>query len=237
MSPNFTRRDIMKLTRTLNFVKFAACMVLVVGLSASALASCGDSLSAMAAGAASVHSQSRPMQQNSQSAGDNSGKSMVGLWHIQFTVGGQTIQEAYQLWNAGGTEVHNPNVDPRCFARLRRAAATARLFPVVCLRSCTRFQEARERSSGELLSVVYCSQSFKGNWREIAIALIDDWVSICELGLFSCQFHCWSRTSTAYRVINVSLLSSSNASRRPFSQHSSGTSMRALFSRQVVDVI
>ena len=103
----------MKLTQTLNFVKFAACMVLVVGLSTSALASCGDSLSAMAAGAASVHSQSRPMQQNSQSAGDNSGKSMVGLWHIQFTVGGQTIQEAYQLWNAGGTEVHNPNVDPR----------------------------------------------------------------------------------------------------------------------------
>lgn len=26
---------------------------------------------------------------------------------------GQTIQEAYQLWNAGGTEIHNPNVDPR----------------------------------------------------------------------------------------------------------------------------
>ena len=108
----------MKSTQTLNFVKSAACMVLVVGLSASALASCGDSLSAMAAGAASVHSQSRPMQQNSESAGDNSGKSMVGLWHIQFTVGGQTIQEAYQLWNAGGTEVHNPNVDPRGGERL-----------------------------------------------------------------------------------------------------------------------
>src|SRR5438132_1130713 len=71
----------------------------------------------------------------------------------------------------------------------------------------------------------------------VSISLIDDWVSICELGFFSWQFHCWSRTSTAYRVINVSLLSSSNASRRPFSQHSSGTSMRALFSRQVVDVI
>jgi hypothetical protein len=97
----------------LNFVKFAACMALVVGLSASASASCGDSLSAMAALAASVHGQSRPMQPNSQSAGDNSGKSVVGLWHIEFTVGGQTIQEAYQLWNAGGTEIHNPNVDPR----------------------------------------------------------------------------------------------------------------------------
>jgi hypothetical protein len=103
----------MKSIQTLNFFKFAACMILVVGLSVSASASCGDSLSAMATLAASVHSQSRPTQPNSQSAGDDSGKTMVGLWHIQFTVGGQTIQEAYQLWNAGGTEVHNPNVDPR----------------------------------------------------------------------------------------------------------------------------
>jgi hypothetical protein len=28
-------------------------------------------------------------------------------------VNGQTIQEAFQIWNTGGTEVHNPNVDPR----------------------------------------------------------------------------------------------------------------------------
>ena len=101
----------MKSTPTLNFVKFTAGVLLVVGLSVSAFASCGDSLSAMAAQAASLHSQSRPVQQNSRSAGDNS--SMVGLWHIQFTVGDQTIQEAFQLWNFGGTEVHNPNVDPR----------------------------------------------------------------------------------------------------------------------------
>ena len=102
----------MKSTQTLNFAKFTAFVVLVVGLSASAFASCGDSLSAMAAGAASVQSQSRPVQQNSKSAGDNGG-TMVGLWHIVFTVGDTTIQEAYQLWNAGGTEIHNPNVDPR----------------------------------------------------------------------------------------------------------------------------
>ncbi len=38
---------------------------------------------------------------------------MVGLWYIQFTIDGNVIQDAYQLWNAGGTEVHNPNVDPR----------------------------------------------------------------------------------------------------------------------------
>ena len=39
--------------------------------------------------------------------------SIVGLWYVQFVVGGQTIQEAFQNWNRGGTEVHNPNVDPR----------------------------------------------------------------------------------------------------------------------------
>jgi hypothetical protein len=101
-------------SKTLNFARFAACMVLVVGLSASALASCGDSLSAMAAGAASVDSQSGPMEQDSQSSGDNAvNSSIVGLWHVRFMVGDQTIQEAYQLWNAGGTEVHNPKVDPR----------------------------------------------------------------------------------------------------------------------------
>jgi hypothetical protein len=98
----------------LNFIKFAACMVLVLGLVASASASCGDSLSTMAAGAAFLHTQSRPIQPNSESArGNGASSSIVGLWHIQFMVGDQTIQEAYQLWNAGGTEVHNPNVDPR----------------------------------------------------------------------------------------------------------------------------
>jgi hypothetical protein len=98
----------------LNFAKCATYMVLVVGLSATALASCGDSLSAMAAGASAVVSQSRLMQQDTPSSGDKAVKSsIVGLWHVEFEVDGQTIQEAYQLWNAGGTEVHNPNVDPR----------------------------------------------------------------------------------------------------------------------------
>jgi hypothetical protein len=108
----------MKTIRTQNLftlvVRFAACMVLAVALSASALASCGDSLSAMTPGAAAIVSQSRPIQPNSKSAKDNGVNArIVGLWHVQFTVGDQTIQEAYQLWNAGGTEVHNPNVDPR----------------------------------------------------------------------------------------------------------------------------
>jgi hypothetical protein len=110
-------------------VEVAACVVLLVGFSVSAFASCGDSLSALAAGANAIVNRSRPIQQDFQSQGGKvSNPSMVGLWHIQYAVGGQTIQEAYQLWNAGGTEVHNPNVDPRtgnvCLGVWKQAAGT-----------------------------------------------------------------------------------------------------------------
>ena len=66
----------------------------------------------------------------------------------------------------------------------------------------------------------------------IAIALIDNGFRFVSWVLFSCQFQRWNgRTEQALgtRVINVSLRSSSNAPRPPFSQHSSGTSVRALF--------
>ena len=43
--------------------------------------------------------------------------SIVGLWRIKFNIdtpdGPVTIQDAFQVWNTGGTEVHNPKVDPR----------------------------------------------------------------------------------------------------------------------------
>ena len=69
------------------------------------------------------------MQQELPSSGDRVvNSSIVGLWHVEFKVKGQTIQEAYQLWNAGGTEVHNPNVDPRggtvCLGVWKQAAGT-----------------------------------------------------------------------------------------------------------------
>jgi hypothetical protein len=52
------------------------------------------------------------------------------------------------------------------------------------------------------------------------VALIDNGFRFVSGVLFSCQFQRWNRTSTGDRVINVSLRSSSNASRPPFSQHS-----------------
>lgn len=43
--------------------------------------------------------------------------SIVGLWHIKFMIdtpnGPAVFQEAFQAWNTGGTEIHNPKVDPR----------------------------------------------------------------------------------------------------------------------------
>jgi len=113
-------------------VRVAVLSVLVVAFSATAMASCGDSLSAMAAAAASVRSQSPASQLSvkngsAAAASDNAvNTSIVGLWHVRFQVGDDTIQEAFQIWNAGGTEVHNPNVDPRtgniCLGAWKEAA-------------------------------------------------------------------------------------------------------------------
>lgn len=96
---------------SLKFNAFVTCMVLVIGLSASAVASCGDSMTTMAAVAAG---QSLPPQLDSRALDQNvKGPSVVGLWYVEFTANGAVIQAAYQVWNVGGTEIHNPNVDPR----------------------------------------------------------------------------------------------------------------------------
>jgi hypothetical protein len=114
MAADFQEEKIMKSIPTLIWVKFATSMVLVAGLSVSALASCADSLSAIAVRSTAITGQHSESEQDSQSYARHPGNSsIVGLWHVEFKVNGQTIQEAYQIWNTGGTEVHNPNVDPR----------------------------------------------------------------------------------------------------------------------------
>jgi len=106
-------------------------LVVTAGFSGTVLAQCGASFNAMAAAAASLRSEplvSRSWtQKDSPAASDNAvNPSIIGLWHIRFLVGDQTIQEAYQIWNTGGTEVHNPNVDPRqgnvCLGTWKEAA-------------------------------------------------------------------------------------------------------------------
>ena len=92
--------------------------LLMIALGAAAKAQCGGALTSLAASAATVKSRSQPSKLpftvESDAVSDASvNPSIVGLWHTHFIVGNQTIQEAFQIWNAGGTEVHNPNVDPR----------------------------------------------------------------------------------------------------------------------------
>ena len=102
----------MKTVFAATWTKLVMCAAVAMGLTAGASASCGDSLAAMASGKAIVTSAAG--KQLAEASVDRTfSSSVVGLWDIQFVVDGQTIQEAFQNWNLGGTEVHNPNVDPR----------------------------------------------------------------------------------------------------------------------------
>jgi hypothetical protein len=102
-------------------VRIVLCATAVVaGATGTARASCGIS-DIPAATAAALSGRLSPPPSHAPAAGPANGSgvepSIIGLWHTTFSVdvdGSQVpIQEAFQLWNAGGTEVHNPNVDPR----------------------------------------------------------------------------------------------------------------------------
>ena len=95
------------------WTKLVLCVAVIVGLGAGAFASCGDTLAAMATGKTMVSSAVGKQLATASPADETNNSSIVGLWYIQFSIGGQPIQEAFQNWNLGGTEVHNPNVDPR----------------------------------------------------------------------------------------------------------------------------
>jgi len=109
-------------------IGFGSLLSLVMSLAATANAECGGSLNALASSAVSIRSKLRselvssfaPKEKIYSPAKDNDeDSSIVGLWHVYFNImppgapGPITIQEAFQIWNTGGTEVHNPNVDPR----------------------------------------------------------------------------------------------------------------------------
>jgi hypothetical protein len=112
--------------RKLAGLKIAAVIFSIAMTGSSALGQCGMSLNAMFAAASLV--KDRPMfktqtdvKASKSDTPESTGfaaenvvnPSIVGMWHIRFVIGDTTIQEAYQIWNQGGTEVHNPNVDPR----------------------------------------------------------------------------------------------------------------------------
>jgi hypothetical protein len=112
----------LKMLHIIKGTSLGVLSLLMFAFSSTATAQCGGSLTAMAAAAASIPSQSKRSQSSVQNKSiltkDGAvNPSIVGLWHIGFFVetpnGPLMIQEAFQIWNVGGTEVHNPNVDPR----------------------------------------------------------------------------------------------------------------------------
>jgi len=126
---------ISNIVRNLPVLKIGLLLLMVAIFSATSMAQCGGSFSELVVAAASIRSQSKgsqlasPSSAQNQSAATNDNAvytSIVGFWHIRFLVGGQQIQEVFQIWNAGGTEVHNPNVDPRqgniCLGAWKEAA-------------------------------------------------------------------------------------------------------------------
>jgi hypothetical protein len=111
------------------FTALSAAFLLIQA--APANAQCGGSFEEMGAQAAVVQ-KSAQIELISKMSGrtegisilkgeydDDDAGSIVGLWHVDFNIappgapGPVTIQTAFQIWNLGGTEVHNPKVDPR----------------------------------------------------------------------------------------------------------------------------
>ncbi len=100
-------------------------LAFLIGIAAlPASAQCGGALSDLYARASAVKLSPITSGKNVQDAtsawigdSENDDAAIVGLWHTRFVIstpgGDVTIQEAFQIWNAGGTEVHNPNVDTR----------------------------------------------------------------------------------------------------------------------------
>jgi len=116
MSDQNVKFSLFRRVRALMGARVIMLSVVVFTFSASAMAQCSASLNTMATAAALVRRQSQASRSLTPSSAPNDNgvnPSIVGLWHIRFLVGDTTIQEAFQIWNTGGTEVHNPNVDPR----------------------------------------------------------------------------------------------------------------------------
>jgi hypothetical protein len=124
----------MKVKMIHSLVKIAITGVLaafLLILAGNADAQCGGTFQALASNFASVQSNPKsalrlaPISKTeinpfwADDRDDDNGSAIVGLWRVEFdiTVPGVPdpidIQDAFQIWNAGGTEAHNARVDPR----------------------------------------------------------------------------------------------------------------------------
>ena len=113
---------------------FARCLCLLLMLAGallfttSAYAGCGLHVGTGPAINPNALMQSRL---GAQPAGNNS---IVGLWHVTYTTGGQLFYEAFDTWHSDGTEVESANFDPTegniCMGVWKLVGSTVHLYHV-----------------------------------------------------------------------------------------------------------
>jgi hypothetical protein len=111
-------------SRTPNFVKPAACMAMIVGLSASALASRCDTLSAIAAGAAGIVSNPAPCNR-SHCPPEGKARNPSYSWSLARPVHCRRQPHPGRLptLGGGGTEVLDPRAGDVCLGVWKRGCA------------------------------------------------------------------------------------------------------------------
>ena len=74
---------------------------------AGANAACGDPRGSKTGIVANL-----PFPAPAKNAGESGPGSIVGLWHVTYTSGGQLFYEAFDMWHSDGTEFENANLTP-----------------------------------------------------------------------------------------------------------------------------
>lgn len=124
----------------LTAARVGALLTLTVAFSAAAMAECFSSFNKIAAAALAAKGQAvssaktKSVVSTAPSANlvsDNATiPSIVGFWHVHYIFSVPAMdQEAYQIFNAGGTEVHNPNTptDGVCLGAWTQSGKTVKL--------------------------------------------------------------------------------------------------------------
>jgi len=105
-----------------------ATLSITMMITCSAYAGCGSHAGAGPAMNANVLSLANLAPQK---AGTNS---IVGLWHVTYTSGGQLFYEAFDTWHSDGTEIESANFDPTegnvCVGAWKLVGSTVHLYHV-----------------------------------------------------------------------------------------------------------
>jgi hypothetical protein len=81
----------------------------------SAVAACGDPLGLRSGVVTKLPFLAQPgggAGQARQTEGSGGNNSIVGLWYVNYTSGGEPLYESFDQWHSDGTELENPNLAP-----------------------------------------------------------------------------------------------------------------------------